>query len=243
MKIFSLQYACQILTFFGIYYYWNEFTWAWGLVIALGITFFALTLLECFMQRYCCHNAFKLNHYVETFILYTSTLCTFGPATTHAAYHKKHHRHSDKEGDSHPASDGWRNYLWLNINDYHTTSRDILSVRKLLKKKHFNIQSEHYFKIWFALFIPLAVISPMFTLCFVLIPIYYQWHISGIVNTVCHKWGYRNFNTNDNSVNINIPLIANGLHNNHHQNPSAITTRVNWYEIDLGEYIIKMIRI
>jgi len=244
MKLFTLQFMCQLISFYGIYHYWNDFSLAWVLVIILGMQVFTLTLFECFMHRYCSHNSYKLNHYVESFLTYFSTLCTFGPALTFAANHKKHHRNSDKEGDSHPASDGLKTYFWFNINKYHTTSRDILSVRRLMKKKHFNIQSKHYFKIWFLLFTPFVLINPMFALCFILIPGVITFNVSGIVNVICHNLnlGYRNFDTNDNSVNINLLFIPGTLHNNHHNNPGSPSVKVKWHELDIGEYVIKAIR-
>ena len=48
------------------------------------------------------------------------------------------------------------------------------------------------------------VISPFYTLCILLIPAVFTFHIAGIINVLCHtlKWGYRNFDTKDTSVNI-----------------------------------------
>ena len=54
--------------------------------------------------------------------------------------------------------------------------------------------------------IPCLLISPFYTLCMILIPATFCFHITSFTNVLCHTlgWGYRNFDTNDNSVNINI---------------------------------------
>jgi stearoyl-CoA desaturase (delta-9 desaturase) len=59
-----------------------------------------------------------------------------------------------------------------------------------------------------------------------------------------HLYGYRNFDTRDNSRN-NIWLfpfiLGEAWHNNHHHNPSLISTKVKYYEIDPIAWIIKRI--
>tara|TARA_E500000305_G_scaffold52161_1_gene40797 strand:- start:215 stop:460 length:246 start_codon:yes stop_codon:yes gene_type:complete len=79
----------------------------------------------------------------------------------------------------------------------------------------------------------------------ILIPATFCFHITSFINVLCHipGWGYRNFDTNDNSVNINIfPMSCATLHNNHHANPSAMNNAVKWYEIDVAYYVIKLLK-
>ena len=119
------------------------------------------------------------------------------------------------------------------------------TVKRLLKNRHFRIQYENCFKIYYMFMIPCLLISPFYTLCMILIPATFSFHISSVTNVLCHTlgWGYRNFDTNDNSVNINIfPVNCATLHNNHHANPTSINNAVKWYEIDMAYYVIKLIR-
>ena len=119
------------------------------------------------------------------------------------------------------------------------------TVKRLLKNRHFRIQYENYFKIYYMFLISCLFISPFYTLCMILIPATFSFHISSFTNVLCHTlgWGYRNFDTNDNSVNINIfPVNCATLHNNHHANPTSINNGVKWYEIDTAYYVIRLIR-
>ncbi|HMH99522.1 MAG TPA: acyl-CoA desaturase, partial [Bradyrhizobium sp.] len=61
------------------------------------------------------------------------------------------------------------------------------------------------------------------------------WHITWAVNSVTHLWGYRNYETDEDSRNnIVVGLIANGegWHNNHHADPRSARHGHRWWEID-----------
>jgi len=242
-KLLLTQFGMQLITFFGIYYYWGTFTWLDYTIMFIFTAFFAIVIVETFIHRYCSHRAFELNRKVETFLLYCTTLTMQPPPLAWAPNHITHHRYSDKEGDSHPASNGWKTWFW-----YDTYKNNMMSghtVKRLLKNRHFRIQYENCFKIYYMFMIPCLLISPFYTLCMILIPATFSFHISSVTNVLCHTlgWGYRNFDTNDNSVNINIfPVNCATLHNNHHANPTSINNAVKWYEIDMAYYVIKLIR-
>jgi stearoyl-CoA desaturase (delta-9 desaturase) len=242
-KLLLTQLVMQLATFVGIYYYWGTFTTLDYFIIFISTFFFAVVLLETFLHRYCSHKAFELDKKIETFLLYCTTFTMQPPPLAWAPNHITHHRYSDKEGDSHPASDGWKTWFWWNTYKNNMISGH--TVKRLLKNKHFRIQYENCFKIYYMFMIPCLLISPFYTLCMILIPATFCFHTSSITNVLCHTlgWGYRNFDTNDNSVNINIfPINCGTLHNNHHANPTSINNGVKWYEIDSAYYVIKLIR-
>jgi len=67
-------------------------------------------------------------------------------------------------------------------------------------------------------------------------------HSAGLVNALCHRYGYRNFKTKDNSTNntfINIITLGSGLHNNHHADPMNYSNKVKNYEFDFPAWIIE----
>jgi stearoyl-CoA desaturase (delta-9 desaturase) len=60
-------------------------------------------------------------------------------------------------------------------------------------------------------------------------------HITWSVNSVGHLWGYRNYQTRDDSVNnFLVALFAHGegWHNNHHAEQRAAAHGHKWWEID-----------
>ena len=61
------------------------------------------------------------------------------------------------------------------------------------------------------------------------------WHITWAVNSATHLWGYRSFETDEDSRNnIIVGLISNGegWHNNHHADPRSARHGHSWWEID-----------
>jgi fatty-acid desaturase len=65
------------------------------------------------------------------------------------------------------------------------------------------------------------------------------------VNSVSHKWGYRTFETADQSVNcwwLTLPALGEGWHNNHHAFPKSARFGLRWYELDLGFAAIRLLQ-
>jgi stearoyl-CoA desaturase (delta-9 desaturase) len=64
-------------------------------------------------------------------------------------------------------------------------------------------------------------------------------------NYFAHKHGYRNFATKDRSTNNAYLwpfILGDAWHNNHHNNPAAVTTRIKWWELDPVDFIIRVIK-
>ena len=62
------------------------------------------------------------------------------------------------------------------------------------------------------------------------------WHITWSVNSVTHRWGYRNYETDEGSRNnVLVGLVSNGegWHNNHHADPRSARHGHRWWEFDV----------
>ena len=69
-----------------------------------------------------------------------------------------------------------------------------------------------------------------------------MWHVTWSVNSLSHMFGYRNYDTDDHSMNnwfVAIISSGEGWHNNHHADQSSCTVQHKWWEFDLNYYIIK----
>jgi fatty-acid desaturase len=67
------------------------------------------------------------------------------------------------------------------------------------------------------------------------------WHITWSVNSITHLWGYRSFDTPDDSRNNwLVALVSNGegWHNNHHADPRCATHGRRWWELDVSYWTI-----
>jgi stearoyl-CoA desaturase (delta-9 desaturase) len=71
-----------------------------------------------------------------------------------------------------------------------------------------------------------------------------HWHATWAVNSVTHRFGYRNYDTDEGSRNhFLVGLLANGegWHNNHHADPRAACYQHHWWEIDTTYWVIRLL--
>ncbi|PWA49063.1 fatty acid desaturase, type 1, core [Artemisia annua] len=69
-------------------------------------------------------------------------------------------------------------------------------------------------------------------------------HFTYFVNSVCHTWGERPWNTSDTSTNnwwVAICTYGEGWHNNHHAFPKSARHGMEWWQFDLTWEIIKFL--
>jgi stearoyl-CoA desaturase (delta-9 desaturase) len=237
-KLLLLQIILHLLAVVGLFYYWNL---SWLLVSLLGKYIFANLGLEIGYHRLLSHRSFKTSTAIENVLSFLGIYGGFGPSLTWTANHRVHHKHSDRDGDPHPANDTWKTLFWL--NDKVAVNPGV--VKDLLRNPFHKWMRDNYFKIWYTTLAVSAILfGPQFTLYFFVIP-----GASGIlsgaaINIMCHKFGYRNFKTQDQStnnwwVNLYATFGGSGWHNNHHANPGSYTTKVKWWEWDLDGWVIK----
>jgi len=70
------------------------------------------------------------------------------------------------------------------------------------------------------------------------------WHITWSVNSLTHMFGYRNYDTGEESRNnwlVAIIASGEGWHNNHHADPASASNRRKWWEIDLIYGVIRLL--
>jgi stearoyl-CoA desaturase (delta-9 desaturase) len=69
-------------------------------------------------------------------------------------------------------------------------------------------------------------------------------HGTWAVNSITHVWGYRNYETTDNSRNsFLVALLAHGegWHNNHHADQRAASHGHRWWEFDMSWWVIRFL--
>ncbi len=68
-------------------------------------------------------------------------------------------------------------------------------------------------------------------------------HVTWSVNSVCHTFGKRAFETNDRSRNewvVGLLGFGEGWHNNHHAFPRSAFHGLRWWQFDLAGYTIRL---
>ncbi|MDF1782506.1 MAG: fatty acid desaturase [Alcanivoracaceae bacterium] len=229
------------------------------LVVFYMLTFWGITVGY---HRLISHKAFQVTGWAEVMLGILGSMAMQGPVFYWVANHRRHHRYADKENDPHSpvVTEGghllgrlkgffYSHLVWIFS---HKVSNPMLFCKDLVKNPRLRFVSSTY-KLWafLGLVIP-PVIDYAITrdsrsafstfMYFGPIRIFFSYHITSCINSVCHLVGYRNYSSADNSRNVySLSLVSLGesLHNNHHRMPASAKFSHRWFEVDLGYAFIR----
>jgi len=221
------------------------------ILLAVMYSFVALGVTVGF-HRMLTHRGFKPNPVVKFIFLVLGSMSLEGPAVEWAATHTKHHAESDKEDDPHSPTAGFfhAHVGWL-FKDRQADPK--VYAKHLLNDKMVMFVS-NTFLMWVALSfaIPFFIgglasghwntnlaLSGMFWAG--LVRVFLNHHVTWSVNSVCHTFGKRDYETPDQSRNewvVGLLAFGEGWHNNHHAFPRSAFHGLKWYQFDLSGYII-----
>jgi stearoyl-CoA desaturase (delta-9 desaturase) len=155
-----------------------------------------------------------INPVIEKILILLSWLGATSSALAWSGAHRKHHRYSDTDKDPHsPIKMGkFRAYWQLSKND----SDIIRYVPDLLRKPWYLFQHKHYFIVLYAIHILGFILLPLQVYWMLLIvPGFLMWFTGSMVNCLCHgPAGPLN-----NAI-LSVLLVGEGMHLNHHEEPS-----------------------
>ena len=230
-----------LATLFAIWLLWQRVVnWT---DIALLIAFNVLAGLGVTVgyHRMLTHRSFQPHPVVKFIFLVLGSMAVEGPALEWAATHIKHHAHSDREGDPHSPVEGfWHAHMGWMIN--RSFADPNVYCRNLVKDPIVVFVSRTFiFWVILSLVIPFAIGGWTGLLWGGLVRIFITHHITWSVNSVCHTFGKREFETRDQSRNewiVGLLGLGEGWHNNHHAFPRSAFAAVHWWQLDLSGYLI-----
>lgn len=217
------------------------------------VRMFAIT---AFYHRYFSHRAFKTSRLVQLlFALVGASSMQRGPLWW-ASHHRRHHANSDKVGDLHsPVADDflWSHIGWLTSSKNMTTDYDRIKdygrfwelrlinrfdwVMPLLLLATLYAAGE-FLKVRYPL---VETNGPQLVAWGFFISTTLLFHATCSINSFAHLFGYRSYETLDNSRNN--PLLAlvtfgEGWHNNHHKFSNCARQGIAWWEVDVTYSIL-----
>ncbi len=230
------------------------FTWQ-GLLAAVVLGLLTGCLGVCLgYHRLLTHRSFQTFPLVRRILAVLGTLAGEGPPITWTAVHRKHHHYADKEGDPHSPHDGawWSHMLWLFPRPRDPSwRRTVERYGKNLLKEPFLHLLDKTFLLWHfalgaALFATGWLVWDWYTGVSLLVygmflRLAYVLHVTWLVNSASHMWGYRNYETPDDSRNlwwVGLLAYGEGWHNNHHAAPNSARHGRRWWEFDATYLII-----
>jgi stearoyl-CoA desaturase (delta-9 desaturase) len=211
-------------------------------LLLLGILY-ALTGLGLTVgyHRMLTHRSFRPHPVVKCLLLLLGSMAVEGPALPWAATHIKHHALSDREGDPHSPVDGfWHAHVgWL----FGAGEGDPAVYCPHLVKDRMVVFLSRTFVLWAALSLVLPLVLGGWTglLWGGLVRVFLTHHVTWSVNSICHTFGRRTFETRDRSHNewvVGLLGFGEGWHNNHHAFPRSAFHGLQWWQVDLSGYLI-----
>ncbi len=242
------------------------FFWGWGfhwVDLGLLLGMYALTALGITVgfHRLFTHRSFETYRAVRFLLGVLGSMALQGPLLKWAAFHRRHHEHSDESGDPHsPHLYGggvpgllrglWHAHLgWVFRPDPPDLDRYVKDLRRSNLLRTVSV----LFPVWVALGLLLpAVLGGVISLSWMsvwtglvwggLVRVFLVHHVTWSVNSVCHLWGRRPYRTGDESRNnflFGVLALGEGWHNSHHAFPASARHGLRWWQPDASYLVIR----
>lgn len=223
-------------------------TFSWS-GLAVGLVLYALTAMGITLgyHRLLTHQAYKPRKWLGRFIVFcASQSAQAGPAAW-VAIHRQHHAHSDEDDDPHDASRGfwWSHMGWM----VRLTPRRLdKAFARRLARDVFEDPFYAFLDRWFlALCVPTGILlyalgGWSWVVWGMFLRIVAVFHVTWLVNSAAHRFGYRSYRTTDLSTNcwwVALLTFGEGWHNNHHAFPRSARHGLRWWEVDMSWFVIK----
>jgi len=215
-------------------------------------------------HRLLTHRAFETKRWMRYALAVCGSLSLQGPVIDWVADHRKHHTFTDEEGDPHSPHAGagagvrgmlaglWHAHVgWLFSTHGQAASRryaaDLVKdpvMRRI--NRNFPLIALASLAVPFALGVAVSggslVAGGLSALLWGgLVRIFLVHHITWSINSICHFFGRRRFDTDDQSTNVfwlALPSLGEAWHHNHHAFPRSAFHGLRWYELDPSGWLI-----
>ncbi|MBI2825815.1 MAG: fatty acid desaturase [Planctomycetia bacterium] len=245
------------------------FSWTGVAAAVAGLYVFGTLGVNLCFHRLLTHRSLVCPIWLEHFLALLGVCCLQDTPARWVAIHRLHHQHSDERPDPHTPLVNflWAHMCWLfvendevnSINTYDRYARDIL-------RDPFYFRMERNL-LW--MWINMAQVGLFFAAGFVaglaafgsamsglqlgaslvvwgvFVRTVAVWHITWSVNSLSHIWGYRTYETGENSRNNwFVALVSNGegWHNNHHADQRSAAHGHYWWELDVTYLTIRLLK-
>jgi stearoyl-CoA desaturase (delta-9 desaturase) len=242
--------------------------WGWGFSwvdLVLLAAMYVLTMIGVTVgfHRLFTHRSFQAIRPVQFLLGVLGSMAFQGPLIPWVGRHRQHHQCSDDEGDPHSPHHPHCGGFWGRLRGFWHSHigwafapmpDDLDRYAGDLARSPMLRMVSGLFPVWAALglLIPAAVGFtfggwPGALTGFVwggLVRILLGHHVTWSVNSVCHLWGRRPYESGDQSRNnalVGLLAMGEGWHNNHHAFPSSARHGLRWWQVDIAYYVIKIL--
>ena len=250
-----LVHLLALLAFVPWLFSWSGVCWA-----IAGLYLFGTLGINLCYHRLLTHQGLVAPKWLEHSLAILGVCTLQDTPACWVAMHRLHHKNSDERPDPHSplVNFMWGHCGWLmfvnrdfrNVNLYERFVRDILRDRFYMTLERGQnwlwvylgsmgvFYAGGFLVGWLTggTLLAGAQLGSSWVVWGVFVRTVITWHITWSVNSVTHVWGYRNYETSDNSRNnVLVGLWSNGegWHNNHHADQRAAAHGHKWWEFDV----------
>ncbi len=242
--------------------FWNRLVSPTDLAIAVTMYLLTAVGITVGFHRLLTHRSFQTSKPAEYLFAVLGSMAVQGPVISWVADHRKHHAHTDEEGDPHSphiGHDGGVRGVLAGLWHAHTgwlmSTQGRADWRRyapdLYEDRGMRTISRHFVPI-----LTIGLLLPALAGFLVsgnlagaatgllwggLVRVFFVHHVTWSVNSVCHFLGSRRFDTEDRSTNVfwlALPSLGESWHHNHHAFPRSATHGLRRWELDPSALLI-----
>jgi stearoyl-CoA desaturase (delta-9 desaturase) len=243
------------LAFFSYFFSW------WGVAfLFIGNYLFTSVGIGAGYHRLLTHRGFKTSKTFEH-LLALLGVCSFQDSPARwVLVHRVHHQHSDHQPDPHTpkVSAYWAHVGWLFVENRELSTGVAYDkyARDIMRDPFYRWLQRGLNWVWVYLIHAILITAmggligylvtgtgagalqwtAIWFMWGVVMRTVFTWHVTWGINSFAHMWGYRNYETREDSRNNWLfALLTNGegWHNNHHADPRTAQHGHRWWEIDV----------
>ncbi|HWE13577.1 MAG TPA: acyl-CoA desaturase [Solirubrobacteraceae bacterium] len=213
-------------------------------------------------HRLLTHRSFQTHRWLERTFAVLGSFAVQGSVMDWVADHRKHHAHTDHEGDPHSPHVGHGSGL---RGLWHAHTGWLLETQgqadwKRYAGELYEDQGMRRIGRHFPLLALISLLLPAIAGFLLdgftagaavrgliwggLVRIFLVHHVTWSVNSICHVFGRRRFAVEDHSTNVawlSLLSLGESWHHNHHAFPRSAFHGLRWWEVDVSGLLITML--
>ncbi len=235
----------------------------WEDLVVMAVTYTLTGLgITVGYHRLFTHRSFKTSGPLRALFAALGSAAIEGPVIEWVANHRKHHRFSDEPGDPHSPHVGRAGGLRGALGGLaHAHVGWILGGEEMASEERYakDLLADpvvRFIDRTFVVWVLAGLLFP-FALGFALtgsilggltgllwggaVRIFFLHHATFSINSLCHFFGRRRFDTGDQSRNLYwlaLPTFGEARHNNHHAFPTSARHGLRWWQLDPSAWLI-----
>ena len=244
------------------------FSWTGLVLFVAGLFVFGMLGINLCFHRLLTHRSFSCPLWLEHALATLAVFSVQDSPPHWVAAHRKHHQFADEEYDPHSPLAGffWAHMGWLLVRVEDMKRGPLIEryAKDIIRDPYYAWleRRNNWIRVallsWLGFFAAgFAVVAlsgrslaeaAQFGLSLLVwgaaLRTVVVWHITWLVNSATHVWGYRNYNTPDvsrNNMLIALLTSGEGWHNNHHADSRSARHGHKWWELDLTWLTIRLL--